>query len=213
MPNPDNVIFYDSHAKSLADRYDSIATEQALPFLVRILENDHKKGNILDIGSGSGRDALWFAERGWNVSAIDASPALLSEAEQRNPNANIRYYIDVAPQFLESRKDNKQYDLIVMSAFIFHFDNGHRNIIMKNCLDMLAPDGLMHFTLRQGPLIEGRNIFCVNPEEIINFANAHNLSCKHHGRMIDASNLTNIEWDHITIWRGTRWAHAESLSA
>ncbi len=213
MPNPDNIIFYDSHAKNLADRYDSISTEQALPFLVRILENDEKKGTALDIGSGSGRDSFWLARHGWHVSAIDASTSLLAEAEKRHPHPHIKYYKDTAPQFSQSKQDNIKYDVIVMSAFIFHFDHKQRKMIIEDCLDMLAPEGIIHMTLRQGPLIEGRNIFSVDPEEIRHFLQSDDISYKYHGRMADTANLTDIEWDHITIWRGNRWIHAKDLAA
>jgi 2-polyprenyl-3-methyl-5-hydroxy-6-metoxy-1,4-benzoquinol methylase len=31
-------------------------------------------GNAIDVGCGEGLDAIWLAERGWRVTAIDPSP-------------------------------------------------------------------------------------------------------------------------------------------
>ncbi|XVH33469.1 class I SAM-dependent methyltransferase (plasmid) [Haloferacaceae archaeon DSL9] len=37
---------------------------------------------VIDIGAGEGRDAVFFAERGWNVYAVDVSHNGLKKAEQ-----------------------------------------------------------------------------------------------------------------------------------
>jgi SAM-dependent methyltransferase len=34
-------------------------------------------GNALDVGCGEGADAIWLAERGWQVTAVDISPVAL----------------------------------------------------------------------------------------------------------------------------------------
>src|SRR3954447_9701012 len=38
-------------------------------------------GSALDVGSGEGADALWLAQRGWRVTALDISPVALARAE------------------------------------------------------------------------------------------------------------------------------------
>jgi SAM-dependent methyltransferase len=40
-------------------------------------------GRALDAGSGEGADALWLAERGWRVTAVDVSPVALARAAAR----------------------------------------------------------------------------------------------------------------------------------
>lgn len=37
-------------------------------------------GRVLDVGSGEGADALWLAERGWQVTALDVSQVALDRA-------------------------------------------------------------------------------------------------------------------------------------
>jgi SAM-dependent methyltransferase len=41
---------------------------------------DLPPGTALDAGSGEGGDALWLAERGWRVTAVDFSPVALERA-------------------------------------------------------------------------------------------------------------------------------------
>ena len=40
-------------------------------------------GSALDIGAGEGADALWLAQRGWNVTAVDISTVALERASER----------------------------------------------------------------------------------------------------------------------------------
>ena len=40
-------------------------------------------GRALDIGCGSGRDAVYLAERGWRVTAVDSVDKALASAQQR----------------------------------------------------------------------------------------------------------------------------------
>jgi len=45
---------------------------------------------LLDLGCGPGSDTLFFAERGYDVTAIDISPAMAEEARRRVDDANLR---------------------------------------------------------------------------------------------------------------------------
>jgi 2-polyprenyl-3-methyl-5-hydroxy-6-metoxy-1,4-benzoquinol methylase len=51
-------------------------------------------GNALDVGCGEGADAIWLAERGWRVTAVDFSKTALSRAaahaESLAPDAAVR---------------------------------------------------------------------------------------------------------------------------
>jgi SAM-dependent methyltransferase len=61
------------------------ATQKPSSFLKEIFQSDHgsiPRGEALDIATGTGRNAIFFAERGFEVVGIDISPIALAEAQR-----------------------------------------------------------------------------------------------------------------------------------
>lgn len=52
------------------------------PYLVE-LAGDLPAGSGLDVGSGPGRNSLWLAARGWDMTLLDASQVALDQATER----------------------------------------------------------------------------------------------------------------------------------
>ncbi len=47
-------------------------------------------GRVLDVAGGGGRNALWFARRGFDVTLVDISPVAIELAEQRAKEAGVK---------------------------------------------------------------------------------------------------------------------------
>jgi tellurite methyltransferase len=47
-------------------------------------------GRALDLACGTGRNALWLAERGWSVTAVDGAPAAIEILRQRSSLVDAR---------------------------------------------------------------------------------------------------------------------------
>jgi tellurite methyltransferase len=61
------------------------AMQEPSSFLKEILESDHwsiPPGKALDIATGKGRNAIFLAQRGFEVVGIDISPIALAEAQR-----------------------------------------------------------------------------------------------------------------------------------
>lgn len=104
-----------------------------------------KQLNILELNCGTGDDALWFAAKGHNVMATDASEKMLEIAQSKSITAaadgELTFSIlDIAKK--KSYPTNKKFDL-VFSNFggfncISHFD--FKNVIPA-IAELLSPKG------------------------------------------------------------------------
>jgi SAM-dependent methyltransferase len=62
------------------DRADGSHEREPSPFLVRSLSLLPPPGRCLDLGGGQGRNALFLAQRGWDVTVIDVALAGVAQA-------------------------------------------------------------------------------------------------------------------------------------
>jgi len=77
--------------------------------------DDRPPGRALDLACGTGRNALYLAEKGYDVSAIDTSPQAIELAEQAAREEGLKINWIVAD--LDDYAIQEQYDLIIISFF------------------------------------------------------------------------------------------------
>ncbi len=78
------------------------------PFVEEIAR-DLSPGRALDLACGNGRNAIWLAERGWRVTAVDIAP------EISHPGIEVR---NADLERLEFVIDEGAWDLIVVSYYL-----------------------------------------------------------------------------------------------
>ncbi|OBB89032.1 SAM-dependent methyltransferase [Mycobacterium colombiense] len=69
-------------------------------------------GRALDLGCGEGADALWLAERGWQVVAVDISATALQRAAEAASARNLLAYIDFQRHDLNESFPEGSFDLV-----------------------------------------------------------------------------------------------------
>jgi SAM-dependent methyltransferase len=88
---------------NVATRYDADSTYIELSVWFRALvwermERIFKPGmHILELGCGTGEDAVWNAKRGLTVTATDASQAMLEETRRKAISAGVADRVHVVP--------------------------------------------------------------------------------------------------------------------
>ena len=76
-------------------------------------------GKALDLACGTGRNALWLADHGWNVTAVDGAPAAIQILQSRAVAAGVM--VDAQVVDLEKGEytiGRAAWDLIVMSYYL-----------------------------------------------------------------------------------------------
>ena len=74
MSKSETIKFYDVNAQEYFESTVNINLEE---FYKKFLKYIPPNGTILDVGCGSGRDSLYFLNKGYNVISLDASEEMV----------------------------------------------------------------------------------------------------------------------------------------
>jgi 2-polyprenyl-3-methyl-5-hydroxy-6-metoxy-1,4-benzoquinol methylase len=103
---------------------------------------DLKPGRALDVACGEGRNALWLADRGWDVTAVDFSLTGLDKArtlQTRHEHGRDLHIDWVHADVLVHDFGSRVYDLVVI-AYLQVVDD-HRHTVVRRTFDSLTPGG------------------------------------------------------------------------
>ncbi len=106
-------------------------------FLVEELEG-MSPGRALDLACGEGRNALWLAEQGWQVTASDYSKVAIEKAKTRAQELTLDIDFSVADA---TDSLDEKFDLIIV--FYLHLPREDNMSILKNACAALAPGGTL----------------------------------------------------------------------
>ena len=126
---------------------------------------------VLDIGTGSGRDAAAFAALGHTVVAIEPVRELRTWAASAHRSANIDWVDDLLPELKLLESSQGKFDLILIHAVWMHLNEAERAIAMRRVADLVASGGTIILSLRHGPIPQGKHMHEVSAEETIGLAN------------------------------------------
>jgi SAM-dependent methyltransferase len=124
---------------------------------------------VADIGTGTGRDAAWFARQGHDVLAVEPVKELREAGIALHPKENIKWLDDKLPD-LANVQMHGPFELVTLSAVWQHIDDAARQIAMVNLGRLVSAGGLLIMSLRHGPGAQGRRVFPVSPAETIEVA-------------------------------------------
>jgi SAM-dependent methyltransferase len=82
------------------------------PILVDLANRGEIRGEVLDVGCGTGENAIFFAERGYSVTGVDISPTAIERARRNAVDRSVLLTLDVA-NALELVGYDARFDTIV----------------------------------------------------------------------------------------------------
>lgn len=107
--------YYDQNALETAQRYESADVQQLHDFL---LSGMKPGGRLLELGCGSGRDAAFMVDQGFEVLATDGSAAMVEQAERHHPELAGHLAHLTLPDGLSTKSGT--YDGIYAVAVLMH---------------------------------------------------------------------------------------------
>jgi SAM-dependent methyltransferase len=97
-------------------------------------------GRALDLGAGEGRNAVWLAQQGWQVTAVDFSDAGLAKGERLAAERGVGVSWVVA-DLLEHVPSPLSFDLVVL--LYLHLPAGERRAVHRRAAASVAPGGAL----------------------------------------------------------------------
>ncbi|WP_314650634.1 class I SAM-dependent methyltransferase [uncultured Microbacterium sp.] len=103
---------------------------------------DLTPGSALELGSGEGGDALWLAEQGWSVTALDISPTALAVGAAQAAARGVADRIAWMQADLVTWRPDTEYDLVASAFFHSPFDFPRKEIL-RRATRAVAPGGTL----------------------------------------------------------------------
>jgi 2-polyprenyl-3-methyl-5-hydroxy-6-metoxy-1,4-benzoquinol methylase len=98
------------------------------------------RGRAIDLGAGEGRNAIWLAERGWRVTAVDFSAAGLARAERLAAERGVT--VDWLQADLATwRPEPGGYDLVLIAYL--HLPATVLSGVFRAAAEAVAPGGTL----------------------------------------------------------------------
>jgi SAM-dependent methyltransferase len=137
-----------SYARDMADRFETAYLDgsppwdigRAQPELVGLLETSQITGRVIDLGCGSGENAISFGMAGLEVVGVDGSPEAIRQARDKARKRGISIRFDVA-DVLDLSEYRKSFDTATDSGVFHVFDDEDRPRYERSVRGVLRPGG------------------------------------------------------------------------
>jgi SAM-dependent methyltransferase len=142
-------------------------------------------GRALDLGCGEGADALWLAEHGWHVTAVDISQTALDRA-----------VADAAARNVEASIDFQRHDLTES------FPDGVFDLVSAQFLHSTVPmDRAQLLRRAAGAVAKGGTMLIVDHGAAPPWASKldHHHEFPSAEQVVSLLNLDDAEWDRVRV--------------
>ena len=141
--------YYDIHASKFLESTFNVDMDDLYQSFLRYLADD---ASILDLGCGSGRDALAFKSKGYDVTATDSSKVLMEKAKECTG-------IHIRLESFYELSDLNRYDGIWACASLLHCERNRLDEVLDKILNALKVNGICYMSFKYGAgdrYIDGR---------------------------------------------------------
>lgn len=110
------------------------------PEFARLAEKGEIAGDVIDVGCGTGENALLFASKGLSVLGVDSAPLAIEKARAKASQRGSRAEFVVADA-LRLAKLGREFDAAIDSGLFHVFSNRDRTMFTESVRSVLRPKG------------------------------------------------------------------------
>lgn len=199
------IGYYEANASTTARGYEGVDFGQVLD---RVLQYAPRRGKLLDIGCGSGRDAAFFLRQGYDVTATDGSNAMLREADSYHPELHERLVHHRLPNRLPF--DPESFDVVTSMAVIMHLREEDLPCVFADIARVARPDAIVAYTVNtaragldeNGNDEKGRRFTCLNGNQWEGLHTEAGLETLHFWESDDLTGRPGIQWVSFVCKKG-----------
>ncbi len=157
------MTWYEQLFRNYAETYENEVYIQGTLAEVDFIEKEigfDKSKRILDIGCGTGRHAVELAKRGYTVTGVDLSEAMLKKAAQKAEAAGVK--VEFKQQDARELPFREEFDLAIMiceGAFPLMETDEMNFAILKGAYNALKKDGKFISPPLRTPFFTASKIF------------------------------------------------------
>jgi SAM-dependent methyltransferase len=189
----DNITFYSENSALLFSQYQSISFENVHTSWIQVIDFQQCK-TALDIGAGSGRDALALKYKRLCVTAIEPSDHL-RVLGQNYTGDDVTWLNDTLPELTKIR--GKTFDIILVSAVWMHLSPDGQSQSLKTINELLNENGYLVITLRHGDFEDSRSAYQLDAKRTIEEAKELGLSLLLSEHEKDKLSRNNVSWQTL----------------
>jgi len=136
----DSIDYYDKHAVEYFEKTVDLNMQESLDCFIEYLPEG---GSILDLGCGSGRDSVYLLEKGFDVTAMDASEELCELAR-------IHIGYDVLQLSFAEMDFNEVFDGVWACASLLHVKSDEMVTILSKIIKSMKQNGILYMSFKYG---------------------------------------------------------------
>ena len=141
------IDYYNQNAKNFIENTQNVDMHLAQDKFLQLLDS---QSSILDFGCGSGRDTMYFLEKGYHVTATDGSAELCKLASAFTG-------IEVKEMLFQELDDINKYDGIWACSSILHLPKKELFPVLRKMCIALKSAGVIYSSFKYGDFEGERN--------------------------------------------------------